>query len=543
MNFKAFFNYCLPRGIYLHKSAIVDYQYFYINTILNILFLLPFITLLTNNYSRALQDLLVKSGAPLVVMNANPLFAAIVYTIVLALVYDFGLFFSHYLMHKIPWLWEFHKTHHSAGVLTPITVYRMHPLDDFISIGMATFFTTTVDAVVKCFYSGPLVPISILGLNLGFFLFYIAGYNLRHSHVWLDYGKTIDNLFISPAQHQIHHSTAPRHYDKNLGFIFAIWDKFFGTLYVPKSKEDLEFGINLAHEEKEYTSVLKLYFLPLAKLFKLPKRVPSPLNLALILLIPFALLPVFSSSIDQPHSLQLNQLTSPEVKRLLQRGYTTVIVPIGGTEQAGQHLPLGKHNTIVANTSTKIAQRLGHTLVAPVMPFSPAGHIAPPSAHMNFAGTISIDETTLELLLENVATSLKQHGFKLICFIGDHGGSQRVQEKVAAKLSAAWQGQGCKVSSITKYYDNNGQSMYLNLSGLSDTTIGAHGGVKDTSELLYISPEEVRLDLRKPQPSISADGSDGNPQLATVQLGAKMIEMKIRAAVQQIQGEMSPHKY
>ena len=92
-------------------------------------------------------------------------------------------------------------------------------------------------------FEGPLVEITVWGSNLGYFAFYVFGYNLRHSHIWLPYPRGLSHIFISPAQHQIHHSTAPRHYDKNFGFLFAFWDWMAGSLYVPASKESIEFGL------------------------------------------------------------------------------------------------------------------------------------------------------------------------------------------------------------------------------------------------------------------------------------------------------------
>lgn len=65
--------------------------------------------------------------------------------------------------------------------------------------------------------------------------------------VWLIYkhcGKFWSHIFISPAQHQIHHSLAHKHWDENYGEVFAIWDWAFGTLYVPETIEVLEFAFS-----------------------------------------------------------------------------------------------------------------------------------------------------------------------------------------------------------------------------------------------------------------------------------------------------------
>jgi hypothetical protein len=53
----------------------------------------------------------------------------------------------------------------------------------------------------------------------------------------------LEHIVISPAQHQIHHSRAVEHHDKNYGEVLAIWDWMFGTLYVPNGRETIDFGL------------------------------------------------------------------------------------------------------------------------------------------------------------------------------------------------------------------------------------------------------------------------------------------------------------
>ena len=148
--------------------------------------------------------------------------AQALYTLTVLIAFDLGVFVAHYLQHRVPVLWEFHKVHHSARVLTPITVYRMHPVDDILS---GSCVALTVGAVAGTFawaLGGPIGELLVLGVNLGLFLFYVVGYNLRHSHVWLSYPRWLSGLLVSPAQHQIHHSRAPVHFDKNLGFVSSV---------------------------------------------------------------------------------------------------------------------------------------------------------------------------------------------------------------------------------------------------------------------------------------------------------------------------------
>ena len=74
------------------------------------------------------------------------------------------------------------------------------------------------------------------------FIFFLYGANLRHPHVKQKYPHFLEYLFISPYQHQIHHSSNTAHFNKNMGSRFAIWDWFFGTLVLSKKVKKIRFG-------------------------------------------------------------------------------------------------------------------------------------------------------------------------------------------------------------------------------------------------------------------------------------------------------------
>ena len=259
-----------PQKVYTHRSAVVDYIYFITNTILYALILAPFVgfgPLVSNSLQKGLGLLLT----PTIVTDISPLVATVSFSIIIALIADFGTFISHYWMHRVPLLWEFHKVHHSAEVMTPITVYRMHPLDDVITLLTIGLLTGVADAFARFFITPNISQYTVYGLGIATYLFFLTGYHLRHSHIWLSYGPKLSKVFISPAQHQIHHSKAKRHWNKNYGFIFALWDGIFGSLYIPKERESLEFGIGNG-EEALYSSPLKLYVLPFQSALKILRR-------------------------------------------------------------------------------------------------------------------------------------------------------------------------------------------------------------------------------------------------------------------------------
>ena len=178
---------------------------------------------------------------------------------------DAGFFASHWLQHRIGALWEFHKVHHSAQLLLPFTVGRRHPVDVLVEsfiVGVAVGATYGL-AAWTC-GGAPPDPYRILGTNALLFGFFVLGFNLQHSHVWVRFGP-LDRVFISPAAHQIHHSTDPRHYDRNFGNVLSLWDQLCGTFVRPAADEQIRVGLGEG-EDREYERFWRLYAWPFAKL-------------------------------------------------------------------------------------------------------------------------------------------------------------------------------------------------------------------------------------------------------------------------------------
>lgn len=189
--------------------------------------------------------------------------------------------------------------------------------------------------------------------------------------------------------------------------------------------------------------------------------------------------------------LHLEELTWTEVRALMAQGRRTAIVPTGGVEQNGPHMVLGKHNHIVRHTAGRIARKLGNALVAPVMSYVPEGDVEPRTGHMAYPGTMSVPEPVFAATLEAAARSLRAHGFTTIAFLGDSYGNQPAQRAVAKRLDAEWSGSGVRVIHVGDYYAGNGQVEWLRARGETAETIGGHAGIRDTSELLAIHPNEI----------------------------------------------------
>ena len=239
-----------------------------------------------------------------------------------------------------------------------------------------------------------------------------------------------------------------------------------------------------------------------------------------------------------PSTVKIADMTWVEVRNAIDAGYTRVIVPSGGIEQNGPHMILGKHDHIVGWTAERIAGELGHTLVTPVVSFVPEGNYAPPSGHMRFPGTIGVPEEVFAGVLDGIARSLKAGGFKTICFVADHGASMKPQDDVATRLSREWAAEGIKVISVGDYYNAAGddQNRYLEAQGETPSTIGQHAGITDTSELMAVHPAGVDLTRFANLPfRVEPTGVDGDPLRASAERGKALLELKIKAAVRQIE--------
>ncbi len=169
-------------------------------------------------------------------------------TVCLFLAYEFGYWFDHYLSHKIPALWEFHKVHHTAEVLSPMTNFRVHPVDSVVFYNILGLVLGTVGGALTYLKLG--APFAVGGSNIILVAFIFATVHLQHSHVWIAVTGPLGRVILSPAHHQIHHSDNPIHFDKNFGGCLSLWDWVFGTLHMPeRTRERLTFGVETRTSE------------------------------------------------------------------------------------------------------------------------------------------------------------------------------------------------------------------------------------------------------------------------------------------------------
>jgi creatinine amidohydrolase len=241
-----------------------------------------------------------------------------------------------------------------------------------------------------------------------------------------------------------------------------------------------------------------------------------------------------AASAQTPDTVLLEKLTSYEIRDAIAAGKTTVIVPSGGTEQNGPHMATGKHNVRAFTNAQTIARRLGNALVAPVIVYVPDGDIDPPTGHMRFPGTFSIPEPVYRQVLEYVARSLKQHGFRDIVFIGDHGSDIAGQDAVKAKLNAEWAATNVRVHAIAEYYrgDPPGDAQEMMKRGIRKEEMGNHADVRDTSLMMAIDPTMVRNN--RLEAGDGKNGVEGDPRHATAEIGRVLNDRTVARTVELI---------
>ncbi len=242
---------------------------------------------------------------------------------------------------------------------------------------------------------------------------------------------------------------------------------------------------------------------------------------------------------EPPATVLLEELTWTELRDLIHAGKTTIIVPIGGTEQNGPHMALGKHNRRVEALSEKIARALGNALVAPVVAYVPEGDPGHPTGHLKFPGTITVAPEAFEKVLEGAARSFKLAGFRDIVLLGDHGGYQRDDQAVADRLDREWAATPARVHAVGEYYraSETEFAQLLKSRGYSEAEIGKHAGLLDTSLMLATDSRLVRQDRMRPD---AGDGVNGDPRRASAALGQLGVDLIVARTVDAIKKATAP---
>ncbi|MCB9748527.1 MAG: sterol desaturase family protein [Myxococcales bacterium] len=264
--------YLVPARVWLHRSTRNDLLIFVGNTLLYSFLLYGPLQWISRAVGQRTWLALHTYAGPCAAPWSGA-WAMLLYSLVAFLVADLAFYLYHRVMHRVPALWEFHKVHHSAPVLQPLTVLRQHPVDVVLHGALAGLMLAPVHGLAGWLGGGGLDLWTVRGVNGLLFFALLLGFNLQHSHVWLSFGP-LDRWLISPATHQLHHSSDPAHHDRNYGNMLALWDRALGTLVLPRAvtragaPPQLRFGLGPEGGawEREYGSAWRLYLWPFVQL-------------------------------------------------------------------------------------------------------------------------------------------------------------------------------------------------------------------------------------------------------------------------------------
>ncbi|HJT21523.1 MAG TPA: sterol desaturase family protein [Nitrospira sp.] len=261
MHAVSFREFAFPGRLYRHPSTRLDCRFVAIDIVLFFLLYVPIITGINLFGCKIMSALIVGSMSwepPNTLSPASAVGAAIGFL----MLGDLINYCTHVCFHRVPMLWSIHRIHHSAEVLTPVTAYRVHPLE---LIGFALCNAPAI-GLASVFYQNIVGPPLQVATIFGISIIGLVGSHLRHSHILFSFGPRLSRIVLSPAQHVIHHSIDAKHWNKNFGVKFAFWDSLFGTLYVPSGNEPVTVGLQEPEVDK-FRTVGDLYLRPFRDIF------------------------------------------------------------------------------------------------------------------------------------------------------------------------------------------------------------------------------------------------------------------------------------
>jgi creatinine amidohydrolase len=183
----------------------------------------------------------------------------------------------------------------------------------------------------------------------------------------------------------------------------------------------------------------------------------------------------------------LEKMTWPEIQQAIQDGYDTAIIITGSIEQHGPHLPLATDTLMGYAIGERVARKLGKALLAPVVRPGLSEH------HMAFTGTITLSEQTFKSILREYVYSLARHGFHRIAITWSHGGNADALRSLTPELAA-------ELADVEILLEANPPGLFSYLaekvesSGIDLETMGIHAGEFETSAMLSVVPDQVRVD-------------------------------------------------
>jgi creatinine amidohydrolase len=246
--------------------------------------------------------------------------------------------------------------------------------------------------------------------------------------------------------------------------------------------------------------------------------------------------------------VDLELMTTNEVKDAIAAGKTTALIFNGGTETRGPQAVIGGHTLVAHAKVVAIARELGNAIATPVLPFSPN------NASLELPGTIGITAETFKEVNKEVAEQMIRNGFKNVVLMGDHGGGQKELAALATELDAKFSPDGIRVVYCEDAYkkSNDDYDGWIAAKGLSPS---GHASINDTSEMMYLEPAPdawVRRD-KLPEavgeepvrttpghPMHSSNGVSGDGRASTAEIGKYGYDIHVSESVAQIRQLLAP---
>jgi sterol desaturase/sphingolipid hydroxylase (fatty acid hydroxylase superfamily) len=261
---RGFVRSIFPRRVVLHPSSLVDIRLWLMNGVV----LASAYGMLSGGlfFWRDAVDASLVHAFGARVPTSWPIAAVLALATALqVLAYELAYWLSHYALHKVPALWEFHKVHHSAEAMTIFTELRQHPVEILLVVNLVGLSTGLVFGAMAYAFGPGVRPFTLLNGNVLMMTFLLTYGHLRHSKIWIAFTGPVGLILHSPAHHQLHHSVDPIHHDKNFGFALSLFDWAFGTLVVP-SKRRQPIAIGVGADSPHYRSVAANLLIPFARL-------------------------------------------------------------------------------------------------------------------------------------------------------------------------------------------------------------------------------------------------------------------------------------
>jgi len=179
--------------------------------------------------------------------------------VVFLLVYDFLDWCVHNLLHRVPFLWQFHKVHHSIDTMDWVGNFHFHWVEILVYTGLKA------------------IPLALLGADhQAAFWVFVAGTawgHFNHSNLDLGLGR-LGYVFNSPRMHLWHHdASAEGGTSKNFAVVFSLWDHVFGTAFWPRTRSPERIGYR--GDEEMPRGLLGQLLWPLPRLFARQSSAPG----------------------------------------------------------------------------------------------------------------------------------------------------------------------------------------------------------------------------------------------------------------------------